>query len=177
MPEIQNKKPTLRLRENEMLLDHWEALRGTASAPQRSAFNPMDLPGHLPRLVMLEPELPRRAVIRTFGTELARRLGVDLTGMDLFQAYGPGQDGDVRELVQCVSDRQAVAVAYSRWSTPSGHEFDTENLWLPFCSEDGAVTRILGSLWELEKPDTDIEDLGGSINTAQRLSERSFYRF
>jgi len=159
------------------LLAHWEELRGDAPVPPRSRFNPMTLPRHLPNLIVLEPEVPTKALIRIFGTELARRLGLDLTGADLFSLYQGDRAREVVEMIACVVEQNAVAVAYSEWSTPSGHVFSTENVWVPLASDTGTVNRVLGSIWEPTTSDVTIDDLGGAVAPAHRLSQRSFHKF
>jgi len=177
LQNILKKRPDLECPENRELLAHWEELRGDAPVPQRSQFNPMNLPRHLPNLIVLEPDIPAKAQIRIFGTELTRRLGLDLTGADLFSLYQGQRAKDIVEMIACVVEHNAIAVAYSEWSTPSGHVFSTENVWVPLASDTGVINRVLGSIWEPTTPDVDIDDLGGTVAAAQRLSQRSFHKF
>jgi hypothetical protein len=177
MADIVPHRPILKRPENTALLEHWEALRGDAVAPQRSSFRPMDVPRHLPHLIMLEPDLPAKADIRIFGTELAHRLGYDLTGQNLFDLYESDRVHVVNELVTLVVEEHLVAVGYTDWTSPAGHVFTTENVWLPLISEHGKVTRLLGSFWELTAIDADIVSLGDSLDKAEGLSDRKFYRF
>lgn len=175
--EIISSRPDLERPENRELLDHWEKLRGSAPVPLRTQFNPMDKPKHLPNLVVLEPSVPDSANIRIFGTELARRLGLDLTGADLFSLYEGERARQIVEMIACVVNENAVAVAYSEWTTPSGHNFTTENMWLPLASQDGSINRILGSIWDMKEIRADLDDLGGGVSQAHRLSQRFFYKF
>ena len=177
MADIVPHRPVLKRPENSALLAHWDALRGDAVAPQRSSFHPMDVPRHLPRLIMLEPDLPAKADIRIFGTELAHRLGYDLTGQDMFDLYDSERVHVVRELVTLVAEQHLVAVGYTDWTTPAGHVFTTENVWFPLICEDGKVTRLLGSLWEMTAIDADIVSLGDSLDKAENLADRKFYQF
>ncbi len=80
-------------------------------------------------------------------------------------------------MISCVVEQRAVAVAYSEWTTPSGHSFTTENLWMPLASQAGPVNRVLGSVWEVVEARADVDDLGGALALAQLLSERSFNQF
>ena len=132
----------------------------------------MDVPRHLPRLIMLEPSLPGNAAIRIFGTELAHRLGYDLTGQDMFDLYDSDRVHLVKELVTLVVEKHVVAVGYTEWTTPAGHVFTTENVWFPLISDDGTVTRLLGSFWELSAIDADIVSLGDSLDKAENLGSR-----
>ncbi len=159
------------------MLDHWDELRGDAPVPQRAQFNPMRMPRHLPNLIVLEPDLPSKALIRIFGTELTRRLGLDLTGADLFTLYQGERAQEVVDMIACVVEQKLVAVASSEWSTPSGHIFSTENMWIPLASDTGVINRVLGSIWEPTISDVNIDDLGGAVAPAQRLSLRSFHKF
>ncbi len=177
MSSIKSQKPDLILAANRALLAHWEKLRGDRRAPLRSDFNPMQVPSHLPHLIMLEPNLPESSIIRIFGTELVRRLGLDLTGHDIFSLYEGEEQDKVRELTHLVADEEAIALVYSSWNTPTGYSFKTENLWLPLASPDGNVTRILGCIWELEAFDDENLALGGSVAEALGVAERSFFQF
>lgn len=177
MSDIQTIRPVLERPENQELLGHWEKIRGDAHVPLRTEFNPMHVPKHLPNLVVLEPSIPQSANVRIFGTELTRRLGLDLTGADLFSLYEGERAEEVVEMISCVVEHQAIAVAYSEWTTPSGHAFTTENMWMPLASQEGTVNRVLGSIWEVVKARADIDDLGGAVAPAQRLSKRYLYKF
>ena len=83
----------------------------------------------------------------------------------------------VLEFLSLVVEKQVVTVTYTTWTTPAGHKFMTENIWLPLTSEEGKVSRILGSLWELAPIDDDMVSLGESLDEAEKLSERSYYKF
>lgn len=174
---IQETRPDLERPENRELLGHWEKIRGDAPVPLRAQFNPMDVPRHLPNLIVLEPKVPDNASVRIFGTELARRLGFDLTGIDLFSMYDGQRAREVVDMISHVVEQQAIAVAYSEWTTPSGHTFTTENLWMPLASQEGPVNRVLGSVWEVVEARADVDDLGGALALAQLLSRRAYYKF
>lgn len=176
VPTIETGPPDLSCPENRHVLEHWLGLRGGEAVPERTRFNPMQLPRILPRIIMLEPQGPESALIRTFGSELARRLGMDLTGIDLVSVYEGPRRRDVLELLHAVREERAIAVAYSEWTTPSGFRFVTENLWLPFAGGGGEVTRIMGALHEPDAPPEDMESLGGSVAASQSTTERRYYR-
>ncbi|WP_353561940.1 PAS domain-containing protein [Pyruvatibacter sp. HU-CL02332] len=177
MTQIMLQQPVLKKQENREILAHWDSLRGGSASPRRSSFSPMDLPRHLPHMIMLEPQLPARADIRIFGTELAHRLGYDLTGQNMVELYKSERNSLVLEFLSLVVEKQVVTVTYTTWTTPAGHKFMTENIWLPLTSEEGKVSRILGSLWELAPIDDDMVSLGESLDEAEKLSERSYYKF
>lgn len=176
MPEFQSTSPKLEMPQNQRLLAHWESLRKGGQLPLRTDFNPMVVPALLPNMMVLEPHLPATATVRSFGTELAHRLGMDLTGEDLLSLYSDDRQELAQELVHTIVDARVVAVASSEWTTPSGHTYETENLWLPLVSETGEIIRILGSLWEVHEVRADVDDLGGSIDDSQKLARRVFYR-
>lgn len=177
VPEIHHRKPDLERPENEQLLDYWDRARGGAVLPPRSRFRPMDLPRHLPHIIMLEPDLPRQANIRIFGTQLSHRLGYDLTGVDMLSLYQAERADEVLEMLTYIAEEHLVTVASSTWTTPSGYTFNTENVWLPLAADDGSVTRILGSIWETAPIDADVVGLGDSVADAQSRAMRAFYRF
>lgn len=177
MRDILLQRPVLKRSENQEILEHWDGLRGGSAVPLRSSFRPANLPQHLPHMMMLEPNLPASADIRLFGTELVHRLGYDLTGQNMIDLYNNDRNHVALEFLSLVVEEQVVAVAYTNWTTPAGHKFTTENIWLPLVSEGGQVVRILGSLWELAPIDDDLVSLGDSLDEAERLADRKYYKF
>lgn len=177
LPDIHKTRPSPKIPQNEKLLAHWVALRGEARFPRRTQFNPMQVTDLLPQLVMLEPDLPDTATIRLFGTGLARRLGMDLSNANLLALYDEERQELLRELLNFLVEHHCVVIGHSEWATPSGHRFTTENLWLPLSDEHGKVIRVLGSLWETNVLLDANETLGGSVNTSQYLTERSYFSF
>lgn len=173
---IHDRMPELACPENRAVLDYWLALRGDADMPPRDRFNPMRIGRHLPNVIMLEPQGPESAIVRTFGTELCRRLGVDLTGADLVQLYQGERRQGLRELIEGLTRARVISVAHSEWTTPSGHHFITENLWLPFAGADGSVTRMLGAIHEPQCAGVSLDALGGALDTAQQNLDRLFFR-
>ena len=176
MPHIESGSPDLSCPENRAVLAHWMELRDCAPVPARERFNPMRLPRMLPHIIMLEPQGHESAIVRTFGTELARRLGLDLTGIDMVTMYQGPRRRDLMELLCMLRNQQVIAVAHTRWTTPNGHEFTTENLWLPFAGADGEVSRIMGALHEPQAPPANLDTLGGTFEDAQQSTERRYYR-
>ncbi len=176
MPEIKNEKPAFKVRQNAELLQYWMDKRGEQMLPLRSDFNPMAIPKHLPYLIMLEPEPDYRMRIRLFGTELARALGADITGGDLMELYRPEERAGLRALIDTVAPNKAVSVVLTTWTTPTGYQYPTENLWLPLASDDGKVSRFLGSIRQYEVPQPEDEQLGGSVSSSMHISERQFFQ-
>ncbi len=174
---IENAAPALLSPDNQKLLDHWIALRGSEPLPRRSHFDPMAIPAFLPYTVMLEPTAPGVALIRTFGSELVRRLGLDPTGENLLTLYPPDESADIASYWEQLVSEKLVGASQTQWSTTSGYQVTSENLWLPFLGDDGTITRVLGSIREITEEMAPTEDLGGSVSNAHRASQRGCYRF
>jgi len=175
--KTQNAAPRLLSPDNKNLLDHWVTLRGSQPVPSRSQFDPMAIPTLLPHTVMLEPIETGVARIRTFGSELVRRLGLDPTGANLLELYPEREREDISAYWHILVTEKLVGVSETKWSTATGYEVTSENLWLPFLGETGEVTRMLGSIREITQEMDPADDLGGSVSSAHRASERRSYRF
>lgn len=66
---------------------YWRNLPSVDGVPLRGTVDPVDIPGLLPGLSLVELIGPGRlARFRLYGTEVARNFGYDLTGMTLEEA-------------------------------------------------------------------------------------------
>lgn len=90
----------------EALAAYWEARRAGRSFPSRADIDPLDIPGLLPDLVLLDVlPAPESYRVRLFGTRLAEANSADLTGRLLEDCgLGEGYVG-FRELLDCVRDQ------------------------------------------------------------------------
>ena len=137
----------------------------------------MAVAGLLPYLVMLEPQGTDRAIVRVFGTALVRRLGFDLTGEDLIAIYEEPRRTNVSRLIATMLREKTVVVTFTEWMTPSGHSFETENLWLPLVDDSGRVNRIMISVREPVAPPACVDPIGDGVSSGSlTVSPERYYR-
>lgn len=89
------------------------------------------------------------------GTELVRTYGFDITNTPLSATmFGQGSDVVIRAYRTCVESRRPL---YSRnqFTQPGRSTVAYERLALPFANADGAIDRVLGAMYFLERPPND----------------------
>lgn len=76
--------------EHRALFDHWKANRRGEQVPLRNSLDPLQFPGSMPRMAIIErsgtPEAPVFRY-RLAGTEIVRRAGRDPTGKSFAELY------------------------------------------------------------------------------------------
>jgi hypothetical protein len=127
------------------LLKHWEAARGAANVPKLADFDLSILEelGESCFLLVVGAEDPQPG-FRYFGRELAGQVGRDLTGRGI--ADVPGSTLLSRVLghyVEALQRRMPVGV-HGRFEAASGKTLLYRGILLPFCSDGGEVTAVLG---------------------------------
>jgi hypothetical protein len=127
------------------LLKHWEDARGAASVPKLADFDLSILEdlGDSCFLLMVGAEDPQPG-FRYFGRALAAQVERDLTGRGI--ADVPGSTLLSRVLghyVEALQRRMPVGV-HGRFETANGNTLLYRGILLPFCSDAGEVTAILG---------------------------------
>lgn len=85
-PAVRFEPPPFILADPDLvrLVDYWHAIRHGRPVPLRRDFDPIDIPFILGRVILAERrESPRCWFVRVHGTEIARRIGYELTGKTL----------------------------------------------------------------------------------------------
>ncbi|MGH7072699.1 MAG: PAS domain-containing protein, partial [Stellaceae bacterium] len=124
------------------LFDHWRAILHGGPVPLRRDFDPLDLPYILGRIMLVElRQSPRHWFVRVHGTEIARRIGVELTGRAL-----DGLPPEFREPAVARFDIVARTGLPHRTATQmiSDHRrLRYEALILPLSRDGGAIDMLL----------------------------------
>jgi hypothetical protein len=123
------------------LADYWVGRRGTRSMPARADIDPVDLPQHLPNLILAEVQTdPLRFHFRVVGTALEAQLGQIYTGATIGEESGRF----FRAYARCV-DRARPTREYMRYDFGDDAETgEFERLLLPLSENDRDVHMILG---------------------------------
>ena len=93
------------------LYDYWEGKRGDRLMPTRSDIDPVEIPGLLPNLILIDVERGERTRyrFRLYGTEVCAIRGADLTGRYIEE---PGitqlRDAAIASYDRIVADRKPV---------------------------------------------------------------------
>ena len=142
--------------ENELgpiareLLGAWSRLPKQEHVPFRASFDPMSVPRVLPVIVLFE----RREDgwrFRLAGTEIDRRWGRSVTGLDFTKLISPeARQAALREF-EGVAQTPSGSFAIGRVVLNSGRHATLEMLRLPLRANDGSVSLILCSTAEVSE--------------------------
>lgn len=124
------------------LLDLWHRKRGARTMPARADFCPTEMKDLLPDMALFDVEsAPRRYRVRLFGTGLALRSGLDLTGRYLDDIAGSAAVVERCDLLvghRRPSFRRDIALS---WSERFWHRYDL--LGLPLAADGETVDMLM----------------------------------
>jgi hypothetical protein len=130
------------------LYDYWDMIRGARAMPARRDMDPLDIPGLLPHIVLLDVERdPLRFRVRLYGTACTAIRGRDLTGHYLDE---PGvslisdQTGPANKTIIATGKPNLTDAPYPREFGIGGHFY---RLGLPFSEDDRQVSMILAGFY------------------------------
>lgn len=116
----------------------WSDRRGDRPMPARRDMPPAAMVGHLPRIALVDVlDIEPLFRVRLWGTELADRSGIDLTGQ-------PVEFPGVRERAEWLVEHRKPYFVHDRpivWSDRDYRYYDT--LALPLSDDGVAVDKIL----------------------------------
>ncbi len=128
----------------QRLLEYWTARRDTRSAPRRCDVDPLEIPGLLPILNLLDVlRNPLRFRHRLVGTEVVERMGRDVTGRFVGEdLYGPATQEIFDSFARLTAEIRPFR-RHSRLSWNGQQWLILEALELPLVGDDGTVEMIL----------------------------------
>ncbi|MDF1793122.1 MAG: PAS domain-containing protein [Thalassobaculaceae bacterium] len=137
------------------LLAYWESRRGNRAMPARRDLDPLDIPGLLRHLILLDvTHDPLRFRVRLYGTEVVDLRGRDLTGRYLYEGEMTAIGEQTRPWnVAVVESRRPHHVTGPYTDISDGRIGTFHRLGLPL-SEDGKRVDMLmtGLVREWEGP-------------------------
>lgn len=133
----------LRTPQTRELAAYWLAQRGERRMPRRADIDPVDLPAHLPNLVLAEVlHDPLRFRLRVVGTALEEQMGYRLTGEIVDAERGAFYKAYARCAEQVRPARDYAKYDFGDGAPPG--EF--ERLLLPLSEDDREVSMILAEV-------------------------------
>lgn len=130
------------------IFHYWNNRRGTRAMPSRRDFDPVDLPAHLPGILLIDVEGVDEAGVgryryRVVGTAEVANRGHDPTGKPVVEGYfGPSK-------VDVLGDYEAVRLAHTflyepiQFVTEDHRTVDEYSIVLPFSEDGRTVSQIL----------------------------------
>ena len=134
------------------LYDYWRAIAPAGRLPGRIHFDPLDIPGLLPRIWLLEvhraPQFRQglRFRFRVAGTFIAQFQGSDPTGQWYDEAFAGRPIDGVLERFGIAAEEGVPVWRRGNAAVAPGAEWRTiETLVLPLASDGATVDMILGA--------------------------------
>lgn len=154
------------------LLAAWALLPKRECVPDRDAFYPMAVARILPVITLLERIDDHEWRFRLVGTEVDRRWGRLLTGLNCLEIAAPAVTEIIRREFTEVVGRPCGSWSIRRVAFDSGRNATIETLRLPLRAKDGSVSLILGSSGEL--PSRMVHELDRPSSIVTILEQRFF---
>ena len=128
-----------------MLLDYWNATRGTSAMPTRAALDPIALWQWLGHLILIEAASGGEFKYRVYGTGLAEYYGRDLTGKTTAALRSDVRALVCREYAAVCETRRPLLVTHTRRIREQ--RMPVEKLILPFSADGTSVDRLLAGAY------------------------------
>ena len=160
------------LAESKAAMAFWRELpRVPGRAPLKSDCDLLEIVDLLTGCLMIELEGPTSWPIRMFGSDLVTHFGIDATGFNGYDLYGPDEREDVAARLAIQRSRQAVMITQNRLRNAHDVALRSEWVFLPFASDDGDVDRLLVSIASFDQaPAYEDWELEGSLQDRRLLS-------
>ncbi|MBA5777615.1 PAS domain-containing protein [Stappia sp. F7233] len=136
----------------QRLYEHWDKLRGSRPAPDRSEVEPGQIRGILGDTFILEVIDPMTYRYRLAGTRLCALHCRELKSRNILRGWRGDDQEAVSTLLSAVSDDAAAAVLGISGHTEREQTIDMEMLLLPLHVPGEGCSRILGSCVALQQP-------------------------
>lgn len=127
----------------------WSRLPRHGGVPPRDSFDPMSIARILPVVSLIERFSDEEWRMRVVGTEIERRWGRSLTGLDYRQITSPAAAAATLREFAAVCAQPCGSWAMRHLKLESGRRVDAETLRLPLRARDGSVSLILSCSGEL----------------------------
>jgi hypothetical protein len=150
------------------LLSAWSLLPKHDHVPCRESFDPMAVARILPVITLLQRVDAEEWRFRLVGTEVDRRWGRPLTGLNCIEIVAPEVAATILREFDQVARQPCGSWSVRRVELNSGRRATVETLRLPLRAGDGSVSLILGSSGELPGQGAYQPDLPHSITTIER---------
>jgi hypothetical protein len=132
------------------LFDAWVKLpRDGGVVPSRDSFDPMAISRLLPVISLIGREGEDSWRYRLVGTEIERRWGRKITGMDCFESVSASAAAVMRRELKNIVEWPCGSWSRRRVELVSGRSAAIETLRLPLRVNGGRITQILSCSGEL----------------------------
>jgi len=130
------------------IFHYWNNRRGTRAMPSRRDFDPVDLPAHLPGILLIDVEGVDEAGIgryryRVVGTAEVANRGHDPTGKPVVEGYFGPNKADVLGDYEAVRLGRTFLYEPLQFVTEDHRTVDEYSIVLPFSEDGRTVSQIM----------------------------------
>ena len=141
---------TARLQPEALLLfEAWSRLPRVDGVPARSSFDPVSVARILPVISLIQWISATEWRVRLAGTELERRWGRPLTGLNYADVMSPPVTAITFHEFETICTQPCGSWSLRHLELRSGRRLETDTLRLPLRASDGSVSLIITSNGEL----------------------------
>ncbi len=90
-------------------------------------------------------------IYRLAGTACAEKLGIDFTGLNLFDHIAPRQRRKAEDRINTIRTYPCGLIVHEKLRSKHQTLFVAEVIYLPLCNRDGEITQLLGSVITIER--------------------------
>jgi hypothetical protein len=131
------------------LLEAWSHLPRQDGVPPRASFDPLSVARILPVISLVQRIAADEWRVRLAGTELERRWGRPLTGLNYADVMSAAVTAITFREFEAICGQPCGSWSLRRLELRSGRRLETDTLRLPLRAGDGTVSLILTSNGEL----------------------------
>lgn len=142
---------------NQALLDYWYTIRGDGAVPDRTGFNPADIPQLLPHLMLLEYQGHGALVYRLIGSAVVEKLGADFTGLCHLDIVPQTRRLQTAARYREILTTPCGMAVHRALRTKYGAAVVLECIYLPLRDRRGKITQLIGSANVLREYDRQTE--------------------
>ena len=143
----------MRQTSSHHLYDYWNALRGSALAPDRARLDPHKISGILSDTFILQVDHWKSLPFRLVGSRTNSLFIRELKGYPFTHLFTLTARPEIKSAIEWISEDGVPLIAGVRGHAPYDRQINLELLLLPLLHENKLDQRILGSLSLSEKPE------------------------
>lgn len=132
-----------------MLLDVWSRLPRHDGVPLRASFDPLSIARILPVISLVQRISADEWRVRLAGTELERRWGRPLTGLNYADVMSPQVTLITHREFETICSHPCGSWSLRHLELQSGRRLETDTLRLPLRASGGSISLILTSNGEV----------------------------
>lgn len=125
------------------LYEYWNKIKGADLVPSRSALQPSALLPLLPNLLIFEYRDSEKLICRLAGTSLAEKLGLELTGTNLFNFYAVNHRAEARDVFDSLRNQPCGLCVRQKLLSKHNNPFTAEFIFLPLRGGDGEISQLI----------------------------------